>query len=361
MRQPQHPCELFWAGFRPSPGAVDIPVDKNVSLTASSYFSTANLGPKGSFQDGGLKDNFAADIARRVCRRIWPEKSGITRLISFGTGQTDTPQNRAPSFRHVLRDGFLRRSYEAFMSQMDTTPKWLRMKNELDEATQQDYLRLDVQLKNVPCTIDDTSLMDEYRNIVIAQPGSSRMARDAATALLVGRFYFSLRALPEKVTGGEYIWCHGTIRCKGPVRPVVEALQAQHPQRMEFVTDTEHLAPFGGVDDICFTCGRYSNHISMLLRHCNEPTNIYLRVSRDKKWRISGFPTDMSSHAAAQRLDSPFGRPDHGCPATVPCTVCDGTKVHPPGRRRKRTSTSTNELANKRVCVVGEVRTGNDP
>ncbi|KAL4948945.1 patatin-like phospholipase [Aspergillus filifer] len=323
------------------------------TAAAPFYFSTANLGPKGSFQDGGLKDNFAADIARRICPRVWPSRGGITRLISLGTGQTNSPRDGSPSFRHILRDGFLQRSYEAFMSQMETTPKWLSMRNELDEATRQDYLRFDVQLKDVPCRIDDPTLMDEYRNLVIGQPGSSRMARDAAVALLVGRFYFTLRCPLEKVAGGEYVWCHGTIRCKGPVREVVEALQAQHPQRMDFVTDREHLAPFGGIDGICSACGRYSNQISMLLRHHHEPVSIYLRVNREIQWKISGFPTDMATHA--QQLESAFGRLDHGRPASVPCALCDGVR----SRRRKRTSAISNEVASKRVC--GEARVGDRP
>ncbi|KAL4740381.1 patatin-like phospholipase [Aspergillus similis] len=317
-----------------------------------SYFSTANLGPKGSFQDGGLKDNFAADIARRICRRIWPSKPGITRLLSLGTGQTNSPQHCAPLFRNVLRDGFLQRSYQAFMSQMDTMPKWLKMKNELDEATKQDYLRFDVQLENVPCTIDNTNLMDDYRNLVIGQPGSNRMARDAATALLVGRFYFTLQCPLEESTGAGYAWCHGTIRCKGPVRHIVEALQAQHHQQMDFVTDAQHLAAFGGLDDICSACGRYSNKVSILLGHYNESVSIYLRVNRRIKWRISGFPIDISSHA--QQLESPFGRSDHGRPAAAPCVLCDEAKTSLTERRRKRKSASPHKQPCKRVCV--EVR-----
>jgi hypothetical protein len=183
------------------------------------------------------------------------------------------------------------------------------------------------------------------------------MARDAATALLVGRFYFTLRCPLEKVTGAEYIWCHGTIRCKGPVRQVVEALQAQHQQQIDFVTNTEHLTPFGGPENIYSACGRYSNQILILLRHHNEPINIYLRVDREKKWRISRFPTDMSSHA--QQLESPFRWPDHGRPATVPCTLCDGAKAHMTGRQRKHTSASPNKLASKQVCV--EAWTGDSP
>jgi hypothetical protein len=274
-------------------------------------------------------------------------------LISMGTGKANVPQDRSPHFRHIFRDGFLRRSYEAFMSQMDTTSKWLRMHNELDETTRQDYLRFDVSLKNIPNAIDCTDAMDEYRNLVIGQSGSNRMARNAATALLVGRFFFALQSPPERAANAEYAWCRGTIRCKGPTRQIVEALQARHQQRMEFVTDTERLASFGGQEDICLTCGRYSKPVTVLLRHGDEPTSIYLRVGQGEKWRISGFPTSMSLLAVAQRFESPFGRPDHGRPGTRACRVCDGGKARAAGKRKRRTSATPDEATNKRVRNVG--------
>ncbi|GFF96240.1 hypothetical protein IFM53868_08435 [Aspergillus udagawae] len=340
--------------------ATDSPIRARATAAAPFYFSTANLGPMGSFQDGGLKDNFAADIARRICGRIWPSNPGITRVISMGTGRIDAPQERSPQFRHVFRDGFLQRSYSAFMSQMDTTPKWLRMKNELSEDAQEDYLRFDVALEDIPCTIDNANAMDEYRNLVIRQPGSNRMAREAATALLVGRFYFTLQSPPEMVTGGDYVWCDGAIRCKGPVSPTVEALQAQHTKRMDFVTDTECLASFGGVNDICRSCGRYYKPVTLLLRHRDEKTNIYLRLDRTKRWRISGFPTSMSSLVARQKLESPFGQPDHGRPAAVPCATCD-SKVKLGGRRGKRKPSCTGLPPSKRVCILGQVRAETGP
>jgi hypothetical protein len=246
------------------------------------------------------------------------------------------------------------------MSQMDTTPKWLRMENELSEDAQEDYLRFDVALEDIPCTIDNANAMDEYRNLVIRQPGSNRMAREAATALLVGRFYFTLQSPPEMVTGGDYVWCDGAIRCKGPVSPTVEALQAQHTKRMDFVTDTECLASFGGVNDICSSCGRYYKPVTLLLRHRDEKTNIYLRLDRTKRWRISGFPTSMSSLVARQKLESPFGQPDHGRPAAVPCATCD-SKIKLGGRRGKRKPSCTGLPPSKRVCILGQVRAETGP
>jgi hypothetical protein len=62
------------------------------------------------------------------------------------------------------------------MLQMDTTPKWLRMKNELNEDAQEDYLRFNVALKDIPCIINNADAMDQYRNLVIRQLESNWMA-----------------------------------------------------------------------------------------------------------------------------------------------------------------------------------------
>jgi hypothetical protein len=62
------------------------------------------------------------------------------------------------------------------MLQMDTTPKWLRMKNELNEDAQEDYLQFNVALKDIPYIINNADAMDQYRNLVIRQLESNWMA-----------------------------------------------------------------------------------------------------------------------------------------------------------------------------------------
>ncbi|KAH1961412.1 hypothetical protein KXX04_006791, partial [Aspergillus fumigatus] len=205
------------------------------------YFSTAYLRDIGTFQDGGLQDNFAAGIARRISRRIWPSRPGIARLISMGTGKVESSPERSPHYRHVFYDSFLRRGFDAWMSNLDTHSKWLHMMDEVDDRIKEDYLRFDVSLKDIPSAIDNAEAMDDYRNLVILQPGSSRMARQAATALLIARFFFVVDKLPREEPSGPQIRYHGSIRCKGPTMPVLEALLRLHSQEMEFVTDTTTL------------------------------------------------------------------------------------------------------------------------
>ncbi|KAL4960580.1 patatin-like phospholipase family protein [Aspergillus stella-maris] len=319
------------------------------TAAAPFFFATADLGQRGSFQDGGLKDNFAADIARRICRRIWPSRPRVSRLISFGTGNVNA-QTHSPQFRHVFRDGFLQRSFGAFLSQMDTASKWLKMRSELEEEVRPNFMRLDVSLENVPCTIDNADGMDEYRNLVIRQPGSNRMARDVAVALLVSRFYMTLQRIPEKIPGGEYVICHGMIRCKGRVRSVVDALERLRGERMDFANGTEHLTCFGGVKDICVACGRYCKPVFLLLKHCDEPVHLSLRINREKSWKLNGFPSTMTSLVAAQHLDSPFGVPSHDSASAKPCSHCDGLKAQ--GTRRRRESDSVGRVR-KRLCRLG--------
>ncbi|OGM39291.1 hypothetical protein ABOM_012150 [Aspergillus bombycis] len=327
------------------------------TAAAPFYFSTAHLRHIGSFQDGGLQDNFAAGIAGRLCRRIWPSKAGIARLISMGTGDASPPTDRSPHFRHVFRDGFLRRGFDAFMSNLGTTSKWLQMVEHLDSAVRPDYIRLDVSLNDIPCTIDDAEAMDDYRNLVILQPGSARMAGEVATSLLVARFFFTLESHLEIESIGTHIWCHGTIRCKGPIKAVVRALERMHSERVDFVSDSEHLGAFGGDDDVCRACGRYSKSVSLFLQHPSEVFNIYMRINKHPKWRISGFPASAVSISEAQQLEHPFGRSDHGQPINTPCALCDGLANPFRGTRRKRTSMmSMEEQGRKRARVVGQAQ-----
>ncbi|GKZ27654.1 hypothetical protein AbraIFM66951_006112, partial [Aspergillus brasiliensis] len=237
--------ELFRAGSKETePSIWQV---ARATAAAPFLFPTAQLRV-GSFQDGGLQDNFAAGIAARIWRRIWPSRLGVARVISLGTGEDVPSSDRAPRFRHVFQDGFLRRGFDAFMSSLGTKSKWLQLVDRLDDTIKPDYIRMDVALNNLPCTIDDLEVMDDYRNLVILKPGSARLARETATAMLVARFYFTLERL-EEVDNGIKFLCYGRIRCKGPVKSIIGAFQGLHPDKVDFVTDSEPLGTFGGIEN----------------------------------------------------------------------------------------------------------------
>ena len=242
------------------------------------------------------------------------------------------------------------------MSNLDTEPKWLELKSQLEDDVKDDYLRFNVQLENIPCTIDDVSAMDDYRNLVISQGGAARQAREAATALLVARFYFEMDYHPLQPLASTPNWYRGTIRCKGPTEQILDAFQRLNPADVDFVTDTGFVGQFDALEDTCTQCGRYVKSISVFIHHPNEPFSIYLRTGRHKRWRISGFPTSLSSFIEAGKLQSAFGCASHGRPTVAPCVQCDGWETRLQGTRRKRTSTSSRKSGSKRLCIVGDIR-----
>jgi hypothetical protein len=52
----------------------------------------------------------------------------------------------------------------------------------------------------MPSDIDNVEAMEDYKNLVALQPGAARMAREAASSLLISRFYFVLGGWPENTT-----------------------------------------------------------------------------------------------------------------------------------------------------------------
>ncbi|KAJ6166459.1 Patatin-like serine hydrolase [Penicillium chermesinum] len=260
------------------------------------FFTPADLQGIGSFQDGGLKHNFAGAIALEVSHQIWPNAGG-----------------------------FLRRGFDAWMSTMDTEQDWRKYKSRLSRQGAFDTIRLNVPLGDTPNGIDAVARIEEYRGLVIAQPGSARMAREAATMLLVSRFYFIICGLPEDTTAP--FWCCGMIRCKGPAQSIIEALEHLYPDGTRWMSDYGLLENFQGQSGICPSCGGYSQEIRILARHEDHEINIFLETGSKKRWRASGFPATVASFVDKQGFHSRFGRDDHGKPGWASCKMCDVSRM----------------------------------
>ncbi|KAL1873641.1 hypothetical protein Plec18167_006158 [Paecilomyces lecythidis] len=278
-------------------------------------------------------------------------------MLSIGTGTTvKSPATASPHFRHVFRDGFLSRAFHAWMSSMDTERKWKEMKAQLDESIAEDFFRFNVTLEDKRMTLDDIQAMDDYRNLVALQPGSSRAAREVALALLTARFFFTLDAAPE--TGSRPFWCYGTIRCKAPASVVLPAIQRLVCEKIDVMTDSASLGPFLGDRGICPTCGRFCQPISLRVRHPDDVISIYLKTGRPSRrsWRINSFPSTVSTLASRQGLGIAFGRPDHGHLGAEPCHTCDERNIWNRRRRRRRPShvSSDEQSGAKRRRHTGE-------
>lgn len=204
---------------------------------------------------------------------------------------------------------------------MDTEMRWLEMLDQLEDTFKPDYLRFNIPLQDTPDAIDTVDTMEEYRNRVVLHSGDARKAREAATALLVSRLFFELDSLPNSTT--TPLWCHGTIRFKGPTQQVMDALDRLHPQGLDYTTGSKTIGKLAGSNGICSACRRYCKSVSFLSVHFDKAMNIFVRSKSKQSWRISGFPNSVASISAQQRLQAPFGRFSHGHPGRVPCVSCD--------------------------------------
>ncbi|KAJ5959158.1 uncharacterized protein N7479_006308 [Penicillium vulpinum] len=135
----------------------------------------------GTFQDGGLKYNFAGEIAQQISYQIWLYSKGSTRIISLSTGAAEPQSNHStPYFRYIFRDRFIRRGFDR------------RIKSRINEVNRPDYYRLNITLRALPSHIDTVESIDNYRDLVLLQYRSARIAREAAITFLISRFYFVL-------------------------------------------------------------------------------------------------------------------------------------------------------------------------
>lgn len=270
-------------------------------------------------------------------------------MLSLGTGKAQ-PSDQTPHFRHIFRDSFVRRGFDALMSTMETDSEWRKWRGRLNDSVKSDSHRLDVPLGNAPHTIDAIEAMEDYRNLVILQIGSARMARDSATTLLTSRLYFVVGSLPENTA--TPFWCCGSVRCKGPARMVIRALENLYPDGLSYVSDCGLIDTFGGLDSLCPSCGCYNRPISFLTRHLEHTVNIYIQTSSKKRWRIGGFPESMASFVSRQGLRSSFGQDNHGYPCRQPCQSCDAIQSPVRGRRRKRESKGPGDVYPRKRSLV---------
>lgn len=236
---------------------------------------------------------------------------------------------------------------------METENDWRKFRNQEKETSKPESRRLNVPLGDLPGALDDVSKMDEYRNKVITQPGSARMARDAATMLLVSRLYFEIGSLPCDTA--TPFWCRGILRCRGLARDVTTALDSLYPGRLDICSDAGLIGAFVGAGGICSSCGQFNHPVSFLARHFDHVVDLYLQSSTKSRWRVGGFPTTVSTLSSRQNLNAPFGRDDHHFPKRPSCSVCDVGGGSGINRRRKRESIRSRGHP-KRPRVVGDDR-----
>ena len=158
LRQPQ--CKRSW--LPPLSPVADF----------HSLYPPAYTAATGLIQDGGMSGhNNPIKLALWESLRIDPSLSRPDLMVSVGTGTSrKTKSPRGASFRHVLFDGFISRLWRAYMSSFDGESNFRDIMNSLDREYREDYKRLNVVLPRNEPAIDNTSRMDESRQLVHLNP-----------------------------------------------------------------------------------------------------------------------------------------------------------------------------------------------
>jgi hypothetical protein len=258
--------------------------------------------------------------------RIEPSLAKPDFLTSVGTGTRKVSISpRFTSFRHVLFDGCIPRLWRAYMSSFDGESNFRDVMNNLEESSRDDYIRLNVLLPADEPGIDNTSRMAELRKSVDENPELSERCHRTIYALLVTAFYFELRSIPKKVSGGR-LQCLGTIRCRLPGDTIIELLHKIHPSPLAFITNVKTLGHLEGRRDLCSLCRRFRKHVEFTVRDLDQIQAILVQSPEKPRRKISAFPQSMQWFIDRQSLDAPFGTAYHEDLAHKSCSLCIGEK-----------------------------------
>lgn len=236
------------------------------------------------------------------------------------------------------------------MSTMEIDSEWKKQRGRLNDSVKSDSHRLDVPLGNTPHTINAIEAIEDYRNLVVLQIGSTRIARDTATTLLTSRLFFIVSLLPENTA--TPFQCYGSVRYKGPAQIVIQALENLYPNRLSYILDYRLIDRFRGLDSLYPSYRYYNRSISFLTRHLEHTVNIYIQTSSKKRQRIRGFLESIASFALRQGLRSSFGQDNHRYPCRQPYQSCDAIQSPIRGRRRKRESKGPEDIYPRKRSLI---------
>ena len=174
--------------------------------------------------------------------------------------------------------------------------------------------------------MDNTSWMDELRQLVHLNSQMIQECEETIYALLVASFYFELSCIPSPLPENQ-IRCLGTIRCRLSGEVMAELLEQIHPSCISFVTHSRALGYYFSKRNLCPSCRRYRKSVEFTVRDLGKLTNIYATSARRPRRKISAFPQTMQWFIDQQHLDAPFGTAYHrslnrSCRSCVAASDC---------------------------------------
>lgn len=246
-----------------------------------------------------------------------------------------------------MKDGFIPRLCRSYMSSFDGDLASWQTKNELGESKGSRYFRLNLQLEK-EMDLDDTACMDGLRKAVRRQITTKDEIRQLLAPLLMASFYFELNTKPSFIHGRYR--CDSSIRCRNTSGSLVSLILDVFTDPIEFFVNQSPVGFFGGLQDVCQLCHRYSKSLTFFVRHLSEITSLVAKIS-EKEFYLSGFPQRVDWFVEQQQLGAVFGTADHGVPGAITCRQCSV----PGNERSTRQLTTFGESEDQAECT-GETK-----
>ncbi|KAL2371439.1 hypothetical protein RJ035_005753 [Blastomyces gilchristii] len=177
--------------------------------------------------------------------------------------------------------------------------------------------------------MNDADATESMSQWVRKQP--RKRIEEALILLLVSCFYFILDAVPDFHSGLFY--CVGSLQCRAPPRPIIQALLSLRPTTLCFYKDSLNLGFCLAEEDICESCQRYCRPVRFCVRDLKETVTLAL-CRDDAIHEVSMFPNTIQWFIDQQDLESNFGLENHGVPFHIQCSECE-RRVRGQGRKWK--------------------------
>ncbi|KAL2038823.1 hypothetical protein N7G274_008581 [Stereocaulon virgatum] len=188
------------------------------------------------------------------------------------------------------------------MSSFDGESNFRNVVNSLDRENRGDYKGLNVVLPRNEPAMDNTSRMDELRQLVYLNPQMIQECEETIYALLIASFYFELNTSLSPMPGNR-MRCLGTIRCRLPGGVMVRLVERIHPSRLSFATHSKALGYYFGERNL--SCRRYRKSVEFTVRDLDQLTSIYATSAKRPRRKTSAFLQTMQWFIDRQHLDAP--------------------------------------------------------
>lgn len=289
-------------------------------------------------RDGGFRNPNNTDIAMAESLKLWPHTSPSV-ILSLGTGQTRRSQVHTQTpFRGKIQNGTLARllrwSRARLLEAIDGEEVHERVRAALDDTRRMTYFRINPEFPDGLPRLDDVEQIQHIREHIKSYP-SKETRTEFKIALIASSFFFELCRSPKHGRAATYL-CEGTIRIRGDPGLVLDLLLSLNYPSVEFVSEEDELGEVCLADAICPSCRMFAQHVQFHVRDRDSPHAIYIKLDKDVKYPISGFPQTMSWFCKQQGLFDAFSLG----PSERERCVCDRLPELPKLDDRKRRASS---------------------